>query len=625
MCGIAGYVADHDLPGPDMVDVLTHRGPDQAGAYHARLGRRAVFLGHRRLSILDPSEAGRQPMATPDGAVTLVYNGEVYNYLDLQRRHLAHRALRSRTDTEVVLHLFEALGPGFVTHLNGDFALAVLDERRGRLFLYRDRLGVKPLYYYHTAGTFAFGSEVKALQAAGLPLTLSEESLQRYLVFKYVPGQETMHAEVRRLPPGCYAEYDLASGRLTLHRYWTPSPDPDAARLSYADARARLYDLLGDAVRLRLMADVPVGTFLSGGVDSSAIAHYVRDVPGLRHYCARKSDDDLRREGTTSDYAHARRLADAWGLDLVGVDIGRAEATRARIRQTLYYSDDLIADGSHIPSYLITRAAGETTRVLLSGMGGDELFLGYPSHQLALLARYLDVLPGGGGVARLLARLRQGRGALKAYRRWLHRFGRYYAYPPYKYGLFSIVGDFETALRVCRRDPAPVVARFEEAFPKGADPFASLTRFELDNFLVKNLHYTDRMCMAHGVEGRVPFLDHRLVAFALALPRSYKLTAAAHTKRILKDALRGALPAHVLRRRKAGFGMPLRSLFSDPAEVDRLLNLDFFGGFPVFDVDAIRGAVRAHGAGEQDQSALLYALVSFQEWYGVVHAQEVAA
>ena len=465
------------------------------------------------------------------------------------------------------------------------------------------------------------------LAAAGLPLTLSEESLQKYFVCKYVPGNDTLFQEVKRLPPGHYIEYTIASGRSQMHCYWQPPLHSPFQRPRYSTAKAELYELLADATRIRLVADVPVGTFLSGGLDSSTIAFFLKDYRHITHYCARKTEEDLRKEGTTSDYFHANRLAQAWNLNLQIADLSSSEATRARIRQTTYYSDDLIADGSQIPSYLITNAASNTSKVMLSGMGADEVFLGYAGHLLVLLTAYFSRLPEAlsQGLARIFGRLDQGSGAFKAYRRYLHKFGKYYDRPDLRYAAFAIVGDFENSLRVCRFDPTPTLDFLADYFPRGADPFTCVTHFELENFLVKNLHYFDRMCMANGVEGRVPFMDHRVVEFGLQLPRSYKLPHLWQSKRILHDAMRPHLPDHILSRRKAGFGMPLRSIFSEADKVDQLLEYSFFEAFDFFDMDHITGVIQRHLSGEEDNSSIIYALAAFQEWYELFHEKEAVA
>ena len=394
--------------------------------------------------------------------------------------------------------------------------------------------------------------------------------------------------------------------------------------MPYTEVKANLFDLLADAVELRLIADVPVGTFLSGGLDSSAIAYFVRNHPEIIHYCARKEDKDLRKEGTTSDSYFAEHIAEKWGLDLRFIDIGGMQATRERIAETVHYSDDLIADGSQIPSYLIAQEARKTSKVMLSGMGADEIFLGYASHMLSLMALYFDRMPGWFASA-LTGRMRhinQGKGTFKAYRRWLHKFGKYYRYGATRFGAYSIVGDIDNSMKVCRRRPDAIWQSLGTYFKDGHDPFESLARFELDNFLVKNLHYFDRMLMAHGVEGRVPFMDHRLVEFALNIPRSYRLSPSGNPKKILKDAMNGLLPDGILKRRKAGFGMPLRSIFSSKNKVNELLDLEFFHGFELFDVDHIRSLVYSHISGKEDNSSIIYALVSFQEWYNQYQISE---
>ena len=624
MCGIAGYIADGPRDGRGMIQVLEHRGPDSAGCYRTSINGCDVFLGHTRLSIVDLSEAGHQPMTTAGDEVVIVYNGEVYNYKELRQKYLSDYYFQSNTDTEVILYLYYELGLDFVHELNGDFAIALLDRRIGRCFLFRDRLGVKPLYFTHRDDGLAFGSEIKSFNSFLPEKRLSEAAIQSYFIFKYVPGNNTLFNDVKRLPPGSYAAYDIARNRLEVETYWTPRRDPSVATMPYAALKANLFDLLVDAVELRLIADVPVGTFLSGGLDSSTIAYFVRKHPEIIHYCARKEARDLKKEGTTSDSFFAKHIAEKWGLDLRFIDIGGMQATKERIAETVYYSDDLIADGSQIPSYLIAQEARKTSKVMLSGMGADEIFLGYASHMLALMALYFDRLPGW--LARTLTgqmrRINQGKGAFKAYRRWLHKFGKYYQNGATRFGAYSIVGDLDNSMKVCRLRPDTILQTLGAYFNEGKDPFESLARFELDNFLVKNLHYFDRMLMAHGVEGRVPFMDHRLVEFALNIPRSHRLSPSGNPKKILKDVMNGLLPDGILKRRKAGFGMPLRSIFSSNVKVKELLDLEFFYGFELFDIDHIRSLVHSHISGKEDNSSIIYALVSFQEWYNQYQISE---
>jgi len=624
MCGIAGYIASEAQDGYGMTRLLAHRGPDSMGEHTSLIAGKFVYMGHTRLSIVDLSDAGRQPMETPDSDVIIVYNGEIYNHLELKQKYLKDYHFTSTTDTEVILYLYKELGLDFVHELNGDFSIALLDRRSNHLYLVRDRLGIKPLYFTHQYGSFAFASEIKSLHALFPESSLSEQSIQSYFVFKYVPGNDTLFTNIKRLPPGSIGSYDIAEDRWTVCKYWVPEIGGTPQVGAYQDLTRELHDVLESAVKLRLIADVPVGTFLSGGLDSSAIAYFIRNHPEIIHYCARKDEKDLRKEGTTSDSFYAEQMAEQWGLDLRFIDIGGVQATREFISKTLYYSDDLIADGSQIPSYMIARQARETSKVMLSGMGADEIFLGYASHMLSLLALYFDRLPGwlSQPLASRMKRIKQGRGSFKAYRRWLHKFGKYYLMGSSRYGAYSIVGDIENSMRVCRQSSDSIIDYLNGYFKSNEDPFDCLTRFELDNFLVKNLHYFDRMLMANGVEGRVPFMDHRVVEFALKLPRKYKMSGSGIPKLILKDTMKGLLPDGIIKRRKAGFGMPLRSIFSSSEKVRELLDLEFFYGFDFFDVDHIESLINTHLNGNEDNSAILYALVSFQEWYNLYQTSD---
>ena len=624
MCGIAGYISSEGRDGFGMTRLLNHRGPDSMGEHTAYIAGKTVYLGHTRLSIVDLSEAGRQPMATRNEDVIIVYNGEVYNFQDLKKRYLKDYYFTSTTDTEVILYLYYELGIEFVHKLNGDFSIALLDQRTNQLYLIRDRLGVKPLYYTHQQGTFAFASEIKSLHALFPESSLSRRSIQSYFVFKYVPGNDTLFSDIKRLPPGNVGVFDLATSQLTVKPYWKPEIGERQGQHSYKDLTNQLHGLLESAVQMRLIADVPVGTFLSGGLDSSAIAYYVRNHPEIIHYCARKEKKDLRKEGTTSDAYYAEHIARQWGLDLRFMDIGGVQTTREFISKTLYYSDDLIADGSQIPSFMIAEKAKQTSKVMLSGMGADEIFLGYASHMLALLAMYFDQLPSwvSRPLAHRLKRIKQGKGGFKAYRRWLHKFGKYYALGASRYGAYSIVGDIDNSKAICKLDDPVITDILTGYFKENEDPFHCLTRFELDNFLVKNLHYFDRMLMANGVEGRVPFMDHRVVEFALTLPRKYKMSLSGNPKVILKDTMKGRLPDGIIKRRKAGFGMPLRSIFSSSHKINELLDLEFFYGFDVFNIDHVKSLIDSHISGKEDNSAIIYALVSFQEWYLLYQASE---
>jgi asparagine synthase (glutamine-hydrolysing) len=510
------------------------------------------------------------------------------------------------------VELLRLKGISALNLLNGDFAFAFLDIENEKLYLVRDRMGVKPLYYSLKDGVLRFGSEIKTILAAGLRPELNHSNLQAYFAFKYSPGNDTLFKGVKRVPPAHYLCYDLKSESSEIHSYWTP--EKTTLPSDYSGRCEMLRELIADAVQLRLVSDVPVSTFLSGGLDSSIIASFLKGNHQIAHYCAVKNAADIRTEGTTSDGYFAEKLARDWHLSLTSVEIGGSELSSEMIDLTLRYSDDLIADGSQIPSWLITKKASENSTVVLTGMGADELFCGYAGHIITRWAGAMDRMPSvlTEPLINAMASVHPGKGRMKSVKRYLYKLGRYYHHP-HRFAPLSIVGDWNTSCSVVKGNEADIesfISRYDSS-----SGLSSLQHFERDNFLVKNLHYTDRMSMANGMESRVPFLDHRIVELAYSLPFSDRIGGIAITKKILKDSFSGVLPGELVSRRKAGFGMPLRSLFSGKQTIDKLLNRAFFGNFEGFSVEAIDGLVNEHLSGRADHSALIYALISFERWY----------
>jgi asparagine synthase (glutamine-hydrolysing) len=613
MCGIAGYISSR----PDVFDMsgalgaIAHRGPDFGDWFSEQVGGSFVGFGHQRLSIIDLSSAGNQPMH--EGGVSLIYNGEVYNFQELRKTHLPHSSFCSDSDTEVILKLYLKFGIDFVKLLNGDFAMAILDRNRSQVLLIRDRLGIKPLYIYEANGILAFASEVKAFSGAGLDMHPYESEIGNFLVFKYSPGQATLFKEIRRLEPGHLMVVNLNTRVIEQTAYWKLNPASYEFKGSYQDAKYALRNQLKSAVEKRLVGDVPIANYLSGGLDSSIIAYYLRDG-GHRHYCAVKHKADTDAEGTTSDGHFARKLALEWGLNLEEIPIGLDQLTETEIGNAVWACDDSIADGSVIPAMLIAAEAAKTHRVVLSGMGADELFLGYNGHMLLRLSDYAEKIPGlKSMLAPLMRNVAAGRGPLKAYRRYLNKWGNNLG-KDFEPGRYSVVGDVDSALSVFRGEQRYAQV-FEPYFGHNSDPWEGLLQFETDNFLVKNLNYLDRSSMAYGLESRVPYLDHELVEFAAGLPLHYKLDWKLKPKRILQEAYSDVLPTYITHRRKAGFGMPLRTLLAKPEVLDKLMPLEFYSGFNCFDMEAIMQIRKVHISGKQDQSALLYALIVFRFWW----------
>jgi asparagine synthase (glutamine-hydrolysing) len=616
MCGISGYISQKQFDNEKIIASLNHRGPDSKGSFSEIISGRNVFLGHNRLSIIDLSDNGRQPMTDDTGNVVIIFNGEIYNHIDLKISYLKKYNFKSQTDTEKLVYLYREYGINFINKLNGDFAFALLDRQKKKLFLVRDRVGIKPLYYYLEDDQLVFGSEIKAILAAGIKPEIDELHIPSYLIFKYVPGNDTLFKNIKRIPPGSYLEYDIESGKSEIHTYWTLRKKSEYENISYTDAKEVLYGLLNSAMHLQLMSDVPVGTFFSGGMDSSTIAHFIKEEKQITHYSARKSKSDLKEEGSSSDYDYALKLSKDFDLNLHPVNIGQAELNEEMIKKLIYYSEDLIADGSLVPSYLITQEASKHSKVMLSGMGADEIFYGYAGHQLSLAANYLDSFPKfvSGSIADILANLRPGVGEFKPYKRFLKKFGEYYK-SKYRYLLFNVLGYFNNAVEVYQDIENEPEKYFAEYFEGNNDLFDSITQFEVRNFLVKNLHYVDRMCMANSIEGRVPFLDYRIIEFAYSLPRKYKLSNLGRGKVILKETMKPHLPAYIYRRRKAGFGMPLRSIFKSESKINELLDIDFFYSQKGFKPERIKHLTAEHIAGRDDCSHIIYALICFSYWY----------
>lgn len=617
MCGIAGYYASKKMDLQAMIATLYHRGPDANGIFETQIGDKLLGLGHSRLSIIDLSEQNNQPFFSDDKKIAISFNGEIYNFNELKQSYLKNEQFKTNGDTEVILKMYQKFGVNCLKYFNGAFAIAIVDLISNRLFIIRDRIGIKPLYIYNNNEALIFSSEIKTILASGIKAELNKDLLSTFFAFKYMPQNTTLFKGIEKLAPGTYLEIDLKSQAIATHTYWKPSSIDYFQKMDYKEAQDELYDLMESAVAFRTIADVPLGNFLSGGIDSSIIAYYLKDKIDITHYCASKNTEDLKTENTTSDFDYAEHLANDWKLKLLPIAIGNEELNDELINKTLWYGDDLIADGSQIPSYLITQKAKETSKVVLSGMGADELFFGYAAHQLIILDNYFDKFPFQTIFSSLLSNLNQGKGYLKAFKRYLFKIGKYHFLPNYKYGIYGIVGDFDTSFKILEKPDKEQVLNFiKPYFENEKDNFKAFTNFEMDNFLQKNINYFDRMTMANGVEGRVPFLDHRVVEFAYNLPNNFKINKKAQTKLILKDTYKNKLPNYILNRRKAGFGMPLRSLLLNKQKVLSLMNLPYLLDLNLgFNEKAILEILDEHIQGKQDNSALLYAVVSFNHWH----------
>ncbi|MGE0480112.1 MAG: asparagine synthase (glutamine-hydrolyzing) [Phycisphaerae bacterium] len=573
MCGIAGLVHFEDLRRPidaaalaAMTRSLRHRGPDAEGVWHAP----GVGLGHRRLAILDLSDAGRQPMHDPTGRYTIVFNGEIYNFRELRAALEARgRAFRSTGDTEVVLAAFAEFGVEVVEHLSGIYAFALWDATEQTLFLARDALGVKPLFYGVHGGTLRFGSEIKAILAdSESPREPDEAALDAFFTFGYTPAPATGFRGIRQLPPGCAAR--VSCGGVRTWRYWRSPYEPEPRELRFEQAVEEFGALLDRVTRAQLVSDVPVGAFLSGGLDSAAIVRsMVRARLGEVHALTVGFDETAFDERDP-----ARRTARALGVALAeqvaDLDVVKLLPTLAR------HVEEPTADSSILPVYLLCRAARERFTVAMSGDGADEILAGYDTYRATALAARYRALPRWlrRGVLAPLARRLPVSDAKYSLNQVANRFiegaelgpGRDHAAWRRMLSAESKERLYARGMRAaCGADPLDAYADCIGAVPSTREPLAGLLNADTEFYLPNDmLVKVDRMSMAHGLEVRVPFLDVEMVRFAANLPGEFKLHRGRRRKHILRESLRGSIPDAVLDRKKSGFNVPLERWMRGP-------------------------------------------------------------
>lgn len=642
MCGIAGRwprsAADvEQRPIERVLDRLAHRGPDDRGTWKSPVS--TLELGHTRLAIIDLSEAGHQPMLSEDGRVVLVYNGELYNHRELRAGLEArgHR-FRGRSDTEVLLAMYLEQGRSMLADLNGMFALALFDRESDELWLARDALGIKPLYFAAGREGFAFASELKALLGL-LPISraLDVAALYRYLGFLWCPGSATPLAAVSRVAPG--EQLVVRAGQLVARERWAPSTFGGARSREEAPAAARrVAEALRQAVWRQLVADVPVGAFLSGGLDSSAIVAFAREQrPAIECFTivAEGGDDP----GEPSDLPYARRVAGHLGVRLHEVPVRSAELA-TELERMVYQLDEPIADPAPLNVLFISELARrQGVKVLLSGAGGDDLFTGYRRHRAlvaesvwawlpAPLRRGLRVSSAAvAGRAMGAVPLSSGRAASAG--AWARRAAKAFAHADEDaaerlLGYFSW-GDPELLKGLFAPEHRPSLSaaglyapmnEFVAALPPGLAPIERMLALEQRFFLGDhNLPYADKMSMAASVEVRVPFLDADLVALANRLPPGLKQRGR-HGKWVLKRAMEPFLPREVIEREKTGFGAPLRrwvrhDLADFVADVLSPVRLRARG---LFDPTAVCDLIERNRRGEIDAAYPILGLCCVELW-----------
>lgn len=613
MCGICGIVDFADQPAleviEDMTEALRHRGPDMGGVCSFP----GCGLGHRRLSILDLSSAARQPMLSPDGKVALVFNGEIYNFKEL-RKTLEARGRRFGTDsdTEVILALYLEKGEALVEDLNGMFSFAIWDDDRRVLVAARDRLGKKPLYYHHSNGRMSFSSELSSLvQDPHVPRDISHQALFEYLLYDFVPAPHTIFTGVSKLPAGHVAVLD-AEG-LRLRRYWR-APELDAGA-DYHQCRSRLADLLEDAVRIRLVSDVPLGAFLSGGIDSTAVVALMQ-----RHTTESVKTFSIAFPGTTHDEsAWSQMAADALGTDhrQYPVEYDVEQIFEPMVR----HFGEPFGDSSAVPTWHLSERTRRHVTVALSGDGGDELFGGYERYLARRFQLAYDLLPTvirQRVVEPLVDRLPAttdyyGTSLSKKLKLFVDAARRMRSDPlaviPRTF-TYDQVSDLTGIDYEPDRDPAVAAAQHWMR----QDPVSRMWFTDIETYLAEDiLTKVDRMSMAHALEVRSPFLDHRVVELACRLPVEFKLKGRT-TKRILRDAVRDLVPATILARSKYGFQVPLGTWFKNGLKEWARSRL-FDSVNSLFRPDVVQRLWDEHQQGSSDHAHRIWLLLVFNEWY----------
>ena len=611
MCGIAGVVYGAGVPrgvsavaaAAAMASTLSHRGPDDSGAWGSDDG--TVGLAHRRLSIIDLSPLGHNPMAGNDGRLWITFNGEIYNFLELRRElEAAGHRFRSHTDTEVILAAYSRWGLDCINRLVGMFAFAIWDEPRRRLWVVRDRLGKKPLYYAESRGTLRFASELKAIVAdPAVPREIDPDAMRLYLRYGYVPSPHTIYAGVRKLPPAHFLLCENAT--VSVGRYWDPVPYAlDPTSMTDADAEAELTARLTTAVRQRMIADVPLGAFLSGGIDSSLIVALMQEqsaVP-VKTFTIRFDDPEF------NEADHAAAVARHLRTDHYEETCGERQMLGVVDRLADMF-DEPFADSSAVPTYLVSKIARGAVTVALSGDGGDELFLGYPRYRLQTHAAAALTLPRG--VRRAVAL-----GADRLPTRRLRRIAnvlRSDETDPYAH-FISWWPMEDIAAMTGQRAPdgpayAETLARSGGLHRQDRGALIDLVSYLPEDILTK----VDRASMAVSLEVRAPFLDHRVVEFALGLPSSLKRRRP--TKWLLRRLLETRVPRALTDRPKGGFGVPLDGWFRGPLreQMDSYVggaDLESLG----LDPRPVRRLWAAFQSGRAHRSDLLWQMFMLAAW-----------
>ncbi|HET8800081.1 MAG TPA: asparagine synthase (glutamine-hydrolyzing) [Marinobacter sp.] len=624
MCGLAGFFRGPDIPDRDshrdwvsrMGDAIVHRGPDASGIFLDD----DIALVHQRLSILDLSDAGSQPMVSGSGRFVIVFNGEIYNFQAL-KAELEGQGVRfiTQTDTEVLLELYERHGKACLSRLNGMFAFAIWDKEKRSLFIARDRLGKKPLYYYQVAGQFIFGSEIKALFAVPvIRPALRPDAIKDFFAYQYIPDPKTIYANIYKLPPGHWME--TSEQGTEIQRYWNLSFHPLHNR-SLEDIEAGLYELIDDAVRIRMVSDVPLGAFLSGGVDSSAVVGLMAGHSPKPVTTCTIGFDDARFDEV--DYAEkvARQFKTDHHVFTVRETVSDNLATISR------FFDEPFADPSFVPTFFVSQLARKQVTVALAGDGGDENFAGYTKYRTDSIENRIRAMIPAPLRHSLLPTLASLAGHIPGTlgRKAQTLLGTVALDPDmafftsncfFRRSVWNRVITPEFSRETSDYEPAEITRHYYQSAP-AEDHLSRLLYTDINTYLPGDiLVKVDRMSMANSLETRAPLLDYRVVEYAAAIPAALKLKGA-EKKFVLKDTFSQLLDDEILYRKKMGFSVPLAQwLRSEIRELVEPLFVSPSSGLSLcFRMDEVEKLWRAHLAGDNRYTQELWSMAVFALWH----------
>ena len=621
MCGIVGII---NPEASQMIerstDMVSHRGPDDKGIYTFE----NLAFGHRRLAIMDLNPLGHQPMTSKDGRYTILFNGEIYNHLELRKEILPDFEFKGTSDTETILYAYIKIGEHLFPKLNGIFALAIFDNHSKELIIVRDQFGIKPLYFYHKEGNFYFASELKSLLGLNIDKSIDHNAFSHYLYFLYSPGEQTPFLHVKKMKPGHVIRFNIENPSAYIYQQFYDIPFEGKYTDKSQDELVKEVDAhLTKALERQLLSDVPVGFFLSGGLDSSAMVALARKLYPDKKINTYTIDTGGGFDGFEDDLKYAKIVAKHLNVEL---DILKTEIDVVKdFDKMIWHLDEPQADAAPLNVLAICERAREKGDVvLLGGTAGDDLFSGYRRHQALNYEGLFRSVPGiGWKMANSLLNVfpaqnsfirRSKKLIADAHLEADERIAKYFGWINH----IEIIELFNDDLKESIRKEAPhqLLMRTLQDIPQEKNELNKMLYLEMKYFLTDhNLNYTDKMSMAHGVEVRVPFLDLDLVNFSTTIPPQFKMKGN-ETKYILKKTMEKYLPKEVIYRKKTGFGAPVRKWITKDLSkmIEERLSEDSLAQWGIFDYKKVHKLIEKNKSGQIDASYTIWALLAIQSW-----------